>query len=73
VIVDARPKINAQANQAAGKGFESVKCYDNCSLIFMNIGNIHVMRKSLELLEESCTATSIEDANWFHSLEVSGW
>ena len=29
VIIDARPKLNAQANQAAGKGFESAKAYAN--------------------------------------------
>ena len=29
VIIDARPKVNAQVNQAAGKGFELSKFYAN--------------------------------------------
>ena len=51
IIFDARPLLNATANQAAGKGFENEKNYDNVSVIFMDIANIHAVRKSLETLE----------------------
>lgn len=34
IIVDTRPKVNAIANKAAGKGFENMEGYSNCRLIF---------------------------------------
>ncbi|XP_070554043.1 phosphatidylinositol-3,5-bisphosphate 3-phosphatase MTMR6-like isoform X2 [Ptychodera flava] len=59
-IVDTRPKINAMANRAAGKGYESTDFYTNIKFQFLGIENIHVMRSSLQKL--------IEDG-----LEASGW
>lgn len=73
IIIDARPKINAQANQAAGKGYETGKGYENCRVLFMGIANIHVMRKSIDMLEDLCTASTSEDANWLKNLEATGW
>ena len=52
VIVDARPLLNAKANQAVGKGVESSKVY-NASIIYMDIANIHSARKSIDALEEA--------------------
>lgn len=69
IIVDARPLLNAKANQAAGKGVESDKVYENVSVVFMDIANIHAVRKSLELLEEACS----DEASWARNLESSGW
>lgn len=69
VIVDARPVLNARANQAAGKGFESEKAYGNVTVFFCEIANIHVMRKSLEMLEESCA----DQIHWLRNLDSSGW
>ena len=43
-IVDARPKVNADANRLKGGGYEA---YVGCELEFCDIGNIHVMRDSL--------------------------
>ena len=40
------------ANKAAGKGYESTDHYNNVSLEFYNIHNIHVMRESLQKLIE---------------------
>ncbi len=40
------------ANKAAGKGYESSDHYNNVSLEFYNIHNIHVMRESLQKLVE---------------------
>ena len=45
-IQDARPKKNATANKAKGAGSESIQRYSNCSIKFMNIENIHIMRES---------------------------
>ena len=47
LIVDARPRANAYANAAMGKGFESTENYLNCRREFLGIENIHVMRDSL--------------------------
>ena len=60
LIFDCRPKINAQANAAKGGGYEKSEFYIEkdsgepstfVALLFCDIENIHVMRKSLEKLE----------------------
>lgn len=58
-IYDARPRVNAMANQAMGAGVE--KCGPNSRLDFLNIGNIHVMRESYNKLNQLCIfdATSL--------------
>lgn len=43
--MDARPKINAVANQAKGGGYEDIEHYQNTELVFLDIANIHVMRE----------------------------
>lgn len=73
VVFDARPKLNATANQAAGKGYEMSFAYKNCNILFMNIDNIHVMRKSLDALEDHCRTPVSEDPNWYSQVEGSGW
>jgi len=45
-------QINAMANKAAGKGYESTDHYSNVIYEFFNIHNIHVMRESLQKLIE---------------------
>ena len=46
VIYDARPKLNAQANKyIKNGGFEDVKYYRNCDIIFCDIENIHEVSK----------------------------
>lgn len=69
MIVDARPLLNAKANQAIGKGTELERFYGNVSISFMDIPNIHVVRKSMEMLKESL----VEEASWLKNLEASGW
>ncbi|CAG9782482.1 unnamed protein product [Diatraea saccharalis] len=55
-VVDTRPRINAMVNRAAGKGYENEAFYENIKFQFSGIGNIHVMRKSLQkLVESECT------------------
>ena len=53
-IVDTRPKINAMANRAGGKGYESEAFYPNTKFVFKGIENIHIMRDSLAKLVETC-------------------
>ena len=57
-IADARPKMNALANRATGGGIEDVANYQGNSempvtKVFLNIGNIHVMRASLDKVIEA--------------------
>lgn len=52
-VVDTRPKINAMANRAAGKGYENKAFYENIKFHFLGVENIHVMRSSLQKVVES--------------------
>lgn len=47
-VVDTRPKMNAMANRAVGKGYENEAFYENIKFQFFGIENIHVMRASLQ-------------------------
>lgn len=49
-VVDTRPKINAMANKAQGKGYENENNYANIQFYFIGIENIHVMRDSIQKL-----------------------
>ncbi len=83
-IYDARPKVNAKANQAMGAGTENLSDYPFCKLTFCNIENIHVMRGCLSKLRE-CTIgenagfklktfiNPAEDQKWISDLENSQW
>ncbi|XP_050955376.1 myotubularin-related protein 7b isoform X1 [Labeo rohita] len=72
-VVDTRPKLNAMANRAAGKGYENEDHYTNIKLQFIGIENIHVMRNSQQKLIDvgELTAPSMSDFLW--GLENSGW
>ncbi|XP_015599450.1 myotubularin-related protein 6 isoform X2 [Cephus cinctus] len=70
-VVDTRPKINAIANRAAGKGYENENFYDNIKFHFFGIENIHVMRASLNKLVELQRCTSMN--TFLSNLESSGW
>lgn len=72
VVMDARPKLNAIANKALGGGYEDEEHYNNMELIFLDIGNIHVMRDSLRKLREICYPM-IDDAHWLSNLESTHW
>ncbi|XP_051559899.1 myotubularin-related protein 7-like isoform X2 [Myxocyprinus asiaticus] len=72
-VVDTRPKLNAVANRAAGKGYENEDHYTNIKLQFTGIENIHVMRNSQQKLIDvgGLAAPSMSDFLW--GLENSGW
>lgn len=71
-IVDTRPKINAMANRAAGKGYENEQYYTRAKFHFFAIENIHVMRASLNKLLDACIVkTSM--ANFISIIESSHW
>lgn len=71
-IVDTRPKINAMANRAAGKGYENEQYYSRAKFHFFAIENIHVMRASLNKLLEACDV-KLSTSYFLSNLESSHW
>eukprot|EP00038_Savillea_parva_P000911 m.99883 g.99883 ORF g.99883 m.99883 type:complete len:823 (-) comp10322_c0_seq1:319-2787(-) len=72
MIVDTRPKINAVANKAKGKGFENMQGYPNGELVFHGIENIHAMRNSLKDLIKGLRTSDTMHGH-LADLESSGW
>ncbi|XP_065201150.1 myotubularin-related protein 6 isoform X2 [Planococcus citri] len=72
-VVDTRPRINAMANRATGKGYENENFYENIKFQFFGIENIHVMRSSLMKLIESCDLKSSSVSNFLGGIDASGW
>ncbi|XP_007953134.2 myotubularin-related protein 7 [Orycteropus afer afer] len=72
-VVDTRPKLNAMANRAAGKGYENEDNYSNIKFQFIGIENIHVMRNSLQKMLEVCELKSPLMSDFLWGLENSGW
>ncbi|CAD0110725.1 unnamed protein product [Aureobasidium uvarum] len=56
-IVDARPQVNAVANQATGMGSENMEFYKDATKEYLGIANIHVMRDSLNKVVEAFAHT----------------
>ncbi|XP_065843343.1 myotubularin-related protein 6-like [Oscarella lobularis] len=72
-VVDTRPKINAMANKAAGKGYESEGSYEKMDLKFIGIQNIHVMRDSLQKLTDVARNPNLTMSEFLTGLAGSGW
>ncbi|EDL36118.1 myotubularin-related protein 6 isoform 1 [Mus musculus] len=72
-VVDTRPKLNAIANRAAGKGYENEDNYSNIRFQFVGIENIHVMRSSLQKLLEVNGSKGLSVNDFYSGLESSGW
>ncbi|CAH1174176.1 unnamed protein product [Phaedon cochleariae] len=72
-VVDTRPKINAMANRAAGKGYENEAFYENIKFHFLGIENIHVMRNSLSKIIETCEQRNPTMTSFLSGLESSSW
>ncbi|XP_058145951.1 phosphatidylinositol-3-phosphate phosphatase MTMR7 [Dasypus novemcinctus] len=72
-VVDTRPKLNAMANRAAGRGYENEDNYSNIKFQFIGIENIHVMRSSLQRMLEVCELKSPSMSDFLWGLENSGW
>eukprot|EP00736_Rhodelphis_marinus_P012872 Rmarinus@m.23121 len=72
-ILDMRPRLNAMANAAMGKGVENVDAYPNCSLLYMDIDNIHVMRDSLRKLMTLVLTDQRNDEEWLTNVHATGW
>ncbi|XP_061540938.1 myotubularin-related protein 7a isoform X1 [Phycodurus eques] len=72
-VVDTRPKLNAMANRAAGKGYENEDNYSHIKFQFVAIENIHVMRSSQQKMLEVCELRSPSMSDFLEGLESSGW
>ncbi|CAG0918631.1 unnamed protein product [Notodromas monacha] len=72
-VVDTRPKINAMANRAAGKGYENKNFYENIQFLFLPIENIHVVRNSLSKLNDACELKNPSMSSFLSGLESSAW
>ncbi|XP_061535899.1 myotubularin-related protein 7b isoform X2 [Phycodurus eques] len=72
-VVDTRPKLNAMANRAAGKGYENEDHYTNIKLHFIGIENIHVMRNSQQKMIDVGEMRSASMTDFLWGLENSGW
>ncbi|KAM8771729.1 myotubularin-related protein 7b isoform 1-T1 [Acanthopagrus schlegelii] len=72
-VVDTRPKLNAMANRAAGKGYENEDHYTNIKLQFIGIENIHVMRSSQQKIIDVGEMRSQSMTDFLWGLENSGW
>ncbi|XP_031321635.1 myotubularin-related protein 6 isoform X1 [Camelus dromedarius] len=72
-VVDTRPRLNAMANRAAGKGYENEDNYSNIRFQFVGIENIHVMRSSLQRLLEVSGTRGLSVGDLYSGLQSSGW
>lgn len=74
VIIDPRPRTNAEANRAVGAGYEKEANYAKTKVHFMGIGNIHVVRDSQQTLATLCAnISSRTDSMWLSGVEGTGW
>lgn len=58
LIIDARSYTAAMANRAKGGGCECAEYYQRCEVLFMNLANIHSIRKSFYAIRSVCDAYS---------------
>ncbi|XP_046589069.1 uncharacterized protein LOC107221704 isoform X1 [Neodiprion lecontei] len=72
LIVDARSYTTAVANRARGGGCECPEYYPSCDIQFMNLPNIHSIRKSFHAVRQLC-ASDADPPNWLSLLEGTRW
>lgn len=72
LIVDARSYASAVTNRARGGGVECAEYYTSAEIQFMNLGNIHAIRKSFHSLRFLCASPS-DIPNWYSLLERTMW
>ena len=72
LFVDARSYTNAIANRARGGGFEYSEYYHNSCIQFMNLDNIHNVRKMHQGLAQ-LMAQIPETGTWLSAFEGSRW
>jgi hypothetical protein len=74
VIYDARPQTNAEVNRMNKGGSENMTRYNFASKIFLNIPNIHGVRKSLHRISSALQDTDILSTSIStQALDSSSW
>ncbi|KAL3856141.1 hypothetical protein ACJMK2_010931 [Sinanodonta woodiana] len=72
LLVDCRSYSAAVANRAKGGGCECTEYYANCEIVFMNLVNIHTIRRSFVALRQLCSGGP-EQVNWLSGVENTRW
>ena len=72
LIVDARSYAAAVGNRARGGGVECPEYYPNAEIQFMNLANIHSIRKSFLALRSLCHSPP-DQTSWFQALDGTKW
>ena len=76
-IFDCRSHSAAAANSLKGAGLEDPSRYVGCERVFLDIGNIHAMRHSLDALMDLIVSEVQEfddhESGWLPKLSSSGW
>lgn len=72
LIIDARSYAAAVGNRARGGGVECPEYYPNSEILFMNLANIHSIRKSFQALRNLCHAPP-DQTSWFQALDGTKW
>lgn len=72
LIVDARSYTAAVGNRARGGGLECPEYYPNAEIVFMNLANIHSIRKSFAYLRVLCHSQP-DQTSWFQALDGTKW
>jgi hypothetical protein len=77
-VVDCRPRVNAEANRFKGGGVESARLHKGAdsfieSVAFMEIANIHAVRKSFRKLRSLVESQSTDDFRWHSLVEDTKW
>lgn len=72
LVMDCRSYSAAFANRAKGGGLECPDYYPNCEIQFMNLANIHSIRKSFIALRTLCSSGP-DQVNWLSGLENTKW
>lgn len=72
LIVDARSYASAVTNRARGGGCECIDYYPSAEIQFMNLANIHAIRKSFNALRQLC-ASQPDMGSWLSNLEKTQW
>lgn len=73
VIVDARSYTAAQGNRARGGGSEFPEYYSYAEIHFMNLANIHSIRKGFQNLRGLLNSPIDQGGSWFHNLDGTKW
>lgn len=65
LIVDARSYTSAVTNRARGGGYECEQYYEKSNIDFMNLANIHHVRRSFQQMRALCASGEEQAARYW--------